>query len=59
MELCRKRATDIRQIDTEAHPKPSFWTSSILELVEQVLRPPKGGPPVLPEQSDAVFKPTI
>lgn len=55
VELCRKRATDIRQIDTEAHPKPSFWTSSILELVEQVLRPPKGGPPVLPEQSDAVL----
>ncbi|XP_038897736.1 aberrant root formation protein 4 [Benincasa hispida] len=54
-ELCRKRATEIQQIDTEAHPEPSFWTASILELVEQVLRPPKGGPPVLPEQSDAVL----
>lgn len=57
MELCRKKvATDI---DTESHPKPSFWTAGILELVEEVLRPRKGGPPVLPEQSDAVFKLTI
>lgn len=56
MELCRKRvATDVQQVDSEARPKPSFWTAGILELVEQVLRPPKGGPPVLPEQSDAVF----
>ncbi|XP_022940401.1 aberrant root formation protein 4 [Cucurbita moschata] len=56
MELCRKRVgTDVQQVDSEARPKPSFWTAGILELVEQVLRPPKGGPPVLPEQSDAVL----
>ncbi|XP_022131885.1 aberrant root formation protein 4 isoform X1 [Momordica charantia] len=55
-EICRKKVgTDVQQIDAEAHPKPSFWTASILELVELVLRPPKGGPPVLPEQSDAVL----
>lgn len=32
-----------------------FWSASVLELVEFVLRPPKGGPPVLPESGDAVF----
>lgn len=33
----------------------SFWSASVLELVELVLRPPKGGPPALPEYSDAVL----
>ncbi|XP_021769411.1 aberrant root formation protein 4-like [Chenopodium quinoa] len=33
----------------------TFWNASILELVEFVLRPPNGGPPSLPEQSDAVL----
>lgn len=55
-ELCQKRAAGSLQVDTKARPEPSFWTASILELVELILRPSKGGPPVLPEQSDAVFK---
>jgi hypothetical protein len=44
-----------QQINHEAHPDISFWSPSVLELVESVLRPPQGGPPSLPEQSDAVF----
>ncbi|RVW53821.1 hypothetical protein CK203_088576 [Vitis vinifera] len=32
-----------------------FWSADVLELVELILRPPKGGPPALPEDSDAVF----
>lgn len=31
-----------------------FWSASVLESVELVLRPPKGGPPALPEYGDAV-----
>ncbi|KAL0452873.1 UNVERIFIED_CONTAM: Aberrant root formation protein 4 [Sesamum latifolium] len=32
-----------------------FWNPSVLELVEVVLRPPKGGPPSIPQSSDAVL----
>ncbi|KAM0933876.1 putative YAP-binding/ALF4/Glomulin [Dioscorea sansibarensis] len=32
-----------------------FWSYGALELVELVLRPPKGGPPTLPEDSEAVL----
>ena len=32
-----------------------FWSEGVLDLVELILRPPKGGPPTLPEDSDAVF----
>ncbi|ERN10396.1 hypothetical protein AMTR_s00026p00146790 [Amborella trichopoda] len=31
-----------------------FCSQDVLELVELVLRPPKGGPPELPEQCDAI-----
>ncbi|KAL2939953.1 Aberrant root formation protein 4 [Bienertia sinuspersici] len=33
----------------------TFWNASILDLVEFILKPPSGGPPSLPEQSDAVL----
>ncbi|KAL7596512.1 hypothetical protein Lser_V15G31305 [Lactuca serriola] len=33
----------------------SFWTVSVLDCVEFVLKPPKGGPPSLPEFTDAVL----
>lgn len=46
---------DVQQINNKAHPDISFWTPSVLELVESILRPPQGGPPSLPEQSDAVL----
>ncbi|WJX43091.1 hypothetical protein P8452_30242 [Trifolium repens] len=48
-------AKGVQQINHEAHPDISFWSPSVLELVESVLRPPQGGPPSLPEQSDAVL----
>nr|GLL37820.1 aberrant root formation protein 4 [Ipomoea trifida] len=34
---------------------PIFWDDSILDLVELVLKPPTGGPPSLPEYTDAVL----
>lgn len=33
----------------------SFWSAGVLDLVELVLKPPNGGPPSLPEYSDAVL----
>lgn len=33
----------------------SFWSAGVLELVELILKPPNGGPPSLPEYSDAVI----
>ncbi|GAU29688.1 hypothetical protein TSUD_264240 [Trifolium subterraneum] len=45
----------VQQINHKGHPDISFWSPSVLELVESVLRPPQGGPPSLPEQSDAVL----
>ncbi|KAH9625296.1 hypothetical protein KSS87_009054 [Heliosperma pusillum] len=32
----------------------SFWNAAVLDLVEFILRPPCGGPPSLPDQTDAV-----
>ncbi|KAG9456232.1 hypothetical protein H6P81_000740 [Aristolochia fimbriata] len=34
---------------------PSCWSSNALELVEFILKPPHGGPPSLPEQSEPVL----
>ncbi|KAK6161536.1 hypothetical protein DH2020_004917 [Rehmannia glutinosa] len=42
-------------LNSEVRHSTSFWNPSVLELVEEVLRPPKGGPPSLPEYSDAVL----
>ncbi|KNA17138.1 hypothetical protein SOVF_082920 [Spinacia oleracea] len=41
--------------DEEVSSSCTFWNACILDLVEFVLRPPNGGPPSLPEQSDAVL----
>lgn len=41
--------------DDKACKNTLFWSTSILELVESVLRPLNGGPPILPENGDAVF----
>ncbi|XP_027331987.1 aberrant root formation protein 4 isoform X2 [Abrus precatorius] len=56
-EICSSRSIvkNVPEIDNKAYPDMSFWTPSVLELVELVLRPPQGGPPSLPEQSDAVL----
>ncbi|KAK6161589.1 hypothetical protein DH2020_004970 [Rehmannia glutinosa] len=42
-------------LNSEVRHSTSFWNPSVLELVEEVLRPPKGGPPSLSEYSDAVL----
>ncbi|KAI3955199.1 hypothetical protein MKW92_047782 [Papaver armeniacum] len=44
----------VREAENSAHLKFPFWNFNVLELLELVLRPPKGGPPSLPEQNDAV-----
>ncbi|XWS70471.1 hypothetical protein CRYUN_Cryun03dG0051100 [Craigia yunnanensis] len=46
---------EVREADNKACQNTLFWSTSILELTESVLRPVKGGPPVLPENSDAVL----
>ncbi|KAG9130703.1 hypothetical protein Leryth_012657 [Lithospermum erythrorhizon] len=33
----------------------AFWNTTVLEVIQSVLRPPKGGPPDLPEYGDAVL----
>ncbi|XP_054798333.1 aberrant root formation protein 4 isoform X2 [Prosopis cineraria] len=53
MEVCHTTPTE--KTEGKARPNTSFWTPSVLELVELVLRPPQGGPPSLPEQGDAVL----
>ncbi|XWS72720.1 hypothetical protein CRYUN_Cryun02cG0064700 [Craigia yunnanensis] len=46
---------EVLEADNKASQNTLFWSTSILELVESVLRPVKGGPPVLPENGDAVL----
>ncbi|XP_051142266.1 aberrant root formation protein 4 [Andrographis paniculata] len=41
--------------NSEINQYTSFWNPSVLELVEVILRPPKGGPPSLPDCSDSVL----
>ncbi|XP_057959462.1 aberrant root formation protein 4 isoform X2 [Malania oleifera] len=41
--------------ENKAFQTRGFWSTDVLELVELVLRPPKGGPPSLPQQSDGVL----
>ncbi|KAK7377187.1 hypothetical protein VNO80_02608 [Phaseolus coccineus] len=55
--ICNSRSIvkDAPQIENKAFLDTSFWNPGVIELVESVLRPPQGGPPFLPEQSDAVL----
>ncbi|XP_077238027.1 aberrant root formation protein isoform X2 [Tasmannia lanceolata] len=45
----------IKNIENKSNLSSPCWSSNALELVEFVLRPPKGGPPSLPEHGDAVL----
>ncbi|KAL6208353.1 hypothetical protein ACLB2K_019304 [Fragaria x ananassa] len=55
-ESCEKMGNDeVLREEHNAHPRSSLWTASILELVEFILRPPKGGPPSFPEHTDSVL----
>ncbi|OMO90742.1 YAP-binding/Alf4/Glomulin [Corchorus olitorius] len=51
----RMQTSEVIRTDDKACKNTSFWSTGILELVESVLRPPKGGPPVLPENGDVVL----
>ncbi|XVE71233.1 hypothetical protein DITRI_Ditri10aG0134300 [Diplodiscus trichospermus] len=51
------RTSKVLEADNKACQNTLFWSTNILELVESVLRPVRGGPPVLQENGDAE-KPT-
>ncbi|KAL7106475.1 hypothetical protein ACP275_07G116000 [Erythranthe tilingii] len=42
-------------LNSEVSQATLFWNPCVLELLEEVLRPPEDGPPYLPEYSDAVL----
>ncbi|KAF5461374.1 hypothetical protein F2P56_017478 [Juglans regia] len=46
---------EVQQTENKECWSPLLWNANVLELVELVLRPPKGGPPPLPEHGDAVL----
>lgn len=48
---------EVLQAEYKSHPHTVLWTPNVLALVEMILRPPEGGPPSFPEDSDAVFLP--
>ncbi|XP_052209685.1 aberrant root formation protein 4 isoform X3 [Diospyros lotus] len=55
MENCRSISVGNQVIQAQTSASTTFWNAGVLELVELVLRPPKGGPPSLPEYGDAVL----
>ncbi|KAJ4707817.1 Aberrant root formation protein 4 [Melia azedarach] len=46
---------EIPQGKNKACPNTLFWPAVVLELVDLILKPTKGGPPPLPEHGDAVL----
>lgn len=57
MENCQRisRGNQVIQAQNNSYHSIAFWNDGALELVELVLRPPKGGPPSLPDYGDAVL----
>ncbi|KAI8569166.1 hypothetical protein RHMOL_Rhmol02G0257600 [Rhododendron molle] len=57
MENCQRisRGNQVIQAQNNSCHSTAFWNDGPLELVGLVLRPPKGGPPSLPEYGDAVL----
>ncbi|XP_047963578.1 aberrant root formation protein 4 [Salvia hispanica] len=55
LELVKRNASVDTLPNSEVSQSTSLWNPSVLQLVEMVLRPPEGGPPSLPEDSDAVL----
>ncbi|KAI9191751.1 hypothetical protein LWI28_012963 [Acer negundo] len=49
------RKEEVPQTENKTCSHTLFWPAVVLELVDLVLRPPKGGPPPLPENGDAVL----
>ncbi|WCJ30357.1 aberrant lateral root formation 4 [Euphorbia peplus] len=46
---------DVLQPENQDNSIRSLWNPEVLEFVENVLRPPEGGPPCFPENGDAVL----
>lgn len=58
MERCKRLSAkndEVQQKESKNCQTLLFWNAGVLELVELVLRPPKGGPPSLPEHGDVVL----
>lgn len=53
-EYSKRTSMDNGGLEAEAAKCSIFWDESILDLVELVLKPPTGGPPSLPQYTDAV-----
>lgn len=49
------KAQGLNSNNKDSHLQSPFITGDVLELVELILKPAKGGPPDLPGQSDAVI----
>ncbi|KAJ0821048.1 putative YAP-binding/ALF4/Glomulin [Helianthus annuus] len=54
-EYPQKVSKENESAKAESNSSPPFWTDKVLDFVEFVLRPPHGGPPILPEFTDAVL----
>ncbi|KAK1276612.1 Aberrant root formation protein 4 [Acorus gramineus] len=50
-----QRMEKIKLLESNGNSNPSFWSPNTLEFLELILKPPKGGPPSLPEQSEVVI----
>ncbi|KAK1287416.1 Aberrant root formation protein 4 [Acorus calamus] len=50
-----QRKEKIKLLESNGNSNPSFWSRNTLEFLELILKPPKGGPPSLPEQSEVVI----
>ncbi|MFS7900290.1 putative YAP-binding/ALF4/Glomulin [Helianthus anomalus] len=54
-EYPQKVSKENESAKAESNSSSPFWTDKVLDFVEFVLRPPHGGPPILPEFTDAVL----
>ncbi|KAI7732203.1 hypothetical protein M8C21_012238 [Ambrosia artemisiifolia] len=54
-EYPQKASKENESAKAENSSSSPFWTDKVLDFVEFVLKPPHGGPPVLPEFTDAVL----
>ncbi|XP_043702216.1 aberrant root formation protein 4 isoform X2 [Telopea speciosissima] len=54
-----RKDIEIIKVENTADKSTPFWSADVLEFVELVLKPPKGGPPSLPEDSDAERQTTL
>ncbi|KAM1224935.1 hypothetical protein ACFX1X_044194 [Malus domestica] len=44
----------LKSLIINSNSSSMFWTASVLELVELILKPPEGGPPSFPEDTDKI-----